>query len=229
MIFTPHSPSDLNEELAQAVMAYDQERSRALAKEVVTKGLNPLRAIDEGLARGLRQVGDLFGRREAFLPELVMAAEAMKAGLEVLEPELRKKSKGRSFRGRLLIGTVRGDIHDIGKAIVGSILAARGYEVIDLGVDVPDEKFVEKVRELKPDILGLSALMTTTTLGQRDVIEALKKARIRDSVTVLVGGAAVTSDWARQIGADGCAKDASEALELCERLLGRKTSQTELR
>lgn len=229
MITMPPGSSDLNEKLARAVMMYDPERSRALAKEIVTKGLDPLRAIDEGLARGLRQVGVLFGRREAFLPELVMATEAMKAGLEVLEPELRNKRKGRSFRGRFLMGTVRGDMHDIGKTIVGSILAAEGYEVIDLGVDVPMEKFVEKVRELKPDILGLSALMTTTILGQRDVIEALEKARIRDSVIVLVGGAAVTDDWAGQIGADGCAKDVSEALELCERLLGRKTSLKGLR
>jgi len=223
----PRGSADLNEQLVRAVMTYDAERSRTLAREVIAKGLDPMKAIDEGLARGLRHVGTLFGKREAFLPELVMAAEAMKAGLEVLEPELKRTKKRRTARGRLLIGTVRGDIHDIGKLIVSSILAASGYEVIDLGVDVPAETFVQKTKELKPDIIGLSALMTTTILGQRDVIEALERAHIRDSVIVLIGGAAVTKDWAEQIGANEYAKDANEALEACERLLRSKLSRRE--
>jgi len=220
----PRGSSDLSEELARAVMAYDADRSRALAREVVARGLDPLRAIDEGLAKGLRDVGTLFGKREAFLPELIMAAEAMKAGLEVLEPALRKGGRRRRFKGRFLIGTVKGDIHDIGKIIVASILTAAGYEVIDLGVDVPAERFVEKVKELNPDIVGLSALMTNTILGQKDVLEALGRAQIRDDVIVLVGGAAVTKDWVEQIGADGYAKDANEVLEVCERLLREKLS-----
>jgi methanogenic corrinoid protein MtbC1 len=160
----------------------------------------------------------MFGRREAFLPELVIAGEAMKAGLAILEPEL-WAGQARSHWGTFLIGTVAGDIHDIGKVIVSALLIADGFEVIDLGVDVPTATFVAAVRRYQPVILGLSALLSTTIPMQGEVIKALEQAGLRDEVKVMIGGAAVTPAWADQIGADAYAKDAVEAVKLAKQLL----------
>jgi methanogenic corrinoid protein MtbC1 len=164
-------------------------------------------------------VGALFGRREAFLPELVIAGEAMKAGLAILEPQLRAGQSPQRQQRTFLIGTVAGDIHDIGKVIVSALLIADGFHVIDLGVDVPTEQFVAQVRAQQPQILGLSALLSTTIPMQRDVIEALRAAGLRDAVKVMVGGAAVTREWAALIGADGYAEDAVEAVSVAKQLL----------
>ena len=209
----------LLEALTAAVLAYDVEQVRALTRQVVAAGVDPLRALEDGLGRGLRHVGTLFGRREAFLPELVIAGEAMKAGLEILEPELRAGQRIGSRRGIFLIGTVAGDIHDIGKVIVSALLIADGFHVIDLGVDVPTATFVAAVRQHRPAILGLSALLSTTIPIQGEVIQALREAGLRDHVKVMIGGAAVTPAWADQIGADAYAKDAVEAVQLAKRLI----------
>jgi 5-methyltetrahydrofolate--homocysteine methyltransferase len=209
----------LLEALTAAVLAYDVEHVKSLTRQVVLEGVDPLRALEDGLGRGLRHVGTLFGRHEAFLPELVIAGEAMKAGLAILEPELRAGQTVGSRRGTFLIGTVAGDIHDIGKVIVSALLIADGFHVIDLGVDVPTATFVKAVQQHRPTILGLSALLSTTIPMQGEVIKALQEAGLRDQVKVMIGGAAVTPAWADQIGADAYAKDAVEAVQLAKRLL----------
>jgi len=208
-------------ELADAVVAGDVEKSELIAKKCVELKLNHLEVINKGIIEPLREIGDKFGRGEIFLSELIMSAEAAKAAMEVIVPEIRKGEKKVGYLGRVVIGTVAGDIHDIGKNIVAALLTAEGFEVIDLGVDVPTEKFIDKVRELKPDILGLSALLTTTMPVQREVIEALKKAGLRDSVKVMVGGAPVTAEWAQEIGADAYGADALDAVKKAKQLLGK--------
>ncbi len=210
----------ITRELRRTVMSYDVEGATLAAKKAVEVGIDPLRAIEDGLAQGIREVGDKFDKGEIFLPELVMAAEAMKSALEVLEPKLKKKKKERKTLGRVLLGTVEGDIHNIGKTIVAAMLTANGFEVVDVGVDVPTERFVEKVRELKPDILGLSALLTTTLPAQGAVIETLKKEGLRRTLKVIIGGAPASKEWAEKIGADGYGANAVEAVEVAKKLLG---------
>jgi corrinoid protein of di/trimethylamine methyltransferase len=214
------SAENIIEKLRLAVLDYNSEEAVSAAKEVVKFKVDPLRAIEEGLAKGIREVGDKFAKGEIFLPELIMAAETMKKALEVLEPELKKEKKERKALGKVLLGTVAGDIHSIGKTIVASMLTANGFEVYDIGEDVPAEKFVEKIKELKPDIVGLSALLTTTLPEQRIVIEALKRERLRDKVKVIIGGAPASREWAEEIGADGYGADATEAVEVVKKLLG---------
>lgn len=208
------------EKLSEAVRDYDNDRARLLAEEAVEKGIDPVEALEEGLAKALREVGDRFGRGEAFITELIAAAQAMEAGAEVLNKEIARRGASRKSVGKFLIGTVEGDIHSIGKNIVTTMLRATGFEVFDLGADVSTNVFVEKVRELKPDILGLSALMTTTMTVQREVITALSEAQLRKDVKVMLGGAPVTEEWVNEIGADSFGLDAdsavSEALRLME-------------
>ena len=208
------------EELGEAVRNFDEEGARRLAREAVEGGVDPVEALEEGLAKALREVGDRFGRGEAFITELIAAAQAMEAGAEVLNREIARRGASRKAVGRFLIGTVEGDIHSIGKNIVVTMLRAAGFEVIDLGVDVPTRVFVEKVRELKPDILGLSALMTTTMAKQREVIDALREAGLRADVKVILGGAPVTEEWVEEVGADACGLDAGSAVKVALRLMG---------
>ena len=213
---------ELLKRMEEAVKAYDEEEARRLAEEAVRMGVDPVEALEQGLAKGLREVGDRFGRGEAFITELIAAAQAMEAGAEILNREIERRGAAREAVGRFLIGTVEGDIHSIGKNIVATMLKAAGFEVIDIGVDVPTQTFVEKVKELKPDILGLSALMTTTMVKQKEVIEALKEAGLRDQVKIIIGGAPVTEEWAREIGADAVGLDAASAVETSLRLIGAK-------
>ncbi len=211
---------DLVRRLKEAVIAGDRDEAVKIAREVVDKGLDPLEALERGLVAGVLEVGEKWIKEEVFLTDVVMAADAMKAASEVLRPEIVKRGGVVKKLGKVVIGTVAGDIHDIGKSLVALMLEASGFEVIDLGVDVPTETFVEKVRELKPDVLGLSALLTTTMLEQGKVIEALKREGLRDEVKVIVGGAPVTEEWAKSIGADGYAEDAIRAVRLVKKLLG---------
>jgi len=212
---------EIIEGLRRAVREYDPNMAREYARKAAEAGIDPVRALEEGLASALREIGDKFGRGEIFLTELVAAAQAMEAGAEVLKKKILEMGRA-EYVGRFLIGTVEGDIHSLGKGIVAAMLMAAGFEVIDLGEDVPTEVFVEKVREFKPDILGLSALMTTTMAKQREIIEALKAAGLRDKVKVMVGGAPVTEEWAREIGADACGLDANDAVKKALQLVGRK-------
>lgn len=206
-------------ELAEAVLNLDPDIGRKVAEKAVKAGIDPLESIEKGLNKGLREVGDRYERDEFFIPELAMAAEVVKASMEILEPEMRKSKKRRKTLGRYLIGTVAGDVHDIGKTIVKMMLEIHGFEVIDLGKDVPTSTFVKRVRELRPDIVGASALLSITALHQRDLIEALKTAGLRDKVKVMIGGGAASEEWAREIGADAYAQDSIEAVKEAKRLL----------
>jgi len=212
--------TDLLTAMANSVIEGEIEQAAELARRALAEGLDPLVAIEEGYARGIREVGERFARGEYFLPHLAMGAEAMKAGMAVLEPELARRQSERSTLGRVVIGTVAGDIHEIGKTLVGTMLAASGFTVTDLGVNVPTERFVVAVREHQAQIVGLSALLTTTMLAQREVIAALEAAGLRSAVKVMVGGAPVTQAWADEIGADGFAEDAVGAVRKARELLG---------
>jgi trimethylamine corrinoid protein len=201
------------EGLREAVRNFDEELSKSLAEKAVEMDIDPVEALEEGLAKALREVGDRFGRGDAFITELIAAAQAMEAGAKVFNEEIARRGASRRAIGRFLIGTVEGDIHSIGKNIVATMLSAAGFDVIDIGVDVSTETFVEKVEELKPDILGLSALMTTTMTKQRDVIQALRAAGLREGVKVIVGGVSVSEEWVEEIGADACGHDASSTVQ----------------
>ena len=202
-------------------MTGDSSAVEVATKEAVEVGYDPLKVI-EWLSSGIREVGERYSKFEVFLPDLMMSAEAMKAGMRILLPAIKKRGVKIEYRGRVILGTVAGDIHDIGKSLVAVMLESKGFEVIDLGADVPIKTFVEKVRELKPDILGLSALLTTTMLEQRNVIEALKKEGLRHKVKVMIGGAATSEGWAKEIGADVYGSDAKDAAEKAEKLLGAR-------
>jgi len=209
------------EELRQAVREFDEERGRKLVEEAVKKGIDPLKIIEEGLAKELRQIGEKFGRGEVFIVDLIGAAKVMETSMEVLQPILERSGEKPVVLGRVLIGTVEGDIHDIGKNIVASVLKASGFEVHDLGKDVSAQTFIDKVREIKPDIVGASALLTTTMPMQEEIIKALRKENLRNRVKVIVGGAPCSLEWAQKIGADGYAEDAIEAVNLLKTLLGK--------
>jgi len=209
---------DILSKLYNAILEGDVPVAESMAKKAIEAGCDPLKAIEKA-SEAIREVGERFGRGEYFLPELVMSAEAMKAIMRVLLPEVRRRGGKIEYKGRVVIATVAGDIHDIGKSLVAALLEVNGFEVIDLGVDVPTQTIIDKVKELKPDILGLSALLTTTMLEQKRVIEALKKAGLRDKVKVMVGGAAVNEEWAKMIGADAYGSDAYDAVEKANKLL----------
>ena len=199
-------------ELVQAVTDGDIDKSKELTTRLVSLGMDPVRILNEGLTKGLMIVGDRFGKEEAYLTDLMMSAEAMKNGLQVIEPELRKAKVERKYVGIVVIGTVEGDIHDIGKTIVATMFEVNGFKVYDLGCDVNTEVFVKKVEELKPNILGLSALLSTTMVKQAEVIKALTERGLRSGLKIMVGGAPVTPEWAREIGADDSAPDAVTAV-----------------
>jgi 5-methyltetrahydrofolate--homocysteine methyltransferase len=213
--------SDLLERLTNAVLETNVDAAREAATKALEAKIDPLDAIQNGLAKGLREIGAKFERGEMFLMELILGGEAMKAGLEVLKPEIAKQRKELTGSGTVILGTVEGDMHDIGKSVVNAMLTAEGFEVTDLGVDVPDQVFVNKTKEIKPHILGLSALMTTTRTKQKDVIDALKRAQLRNAVKVMVGGATVTPEWASEIAADGYGEDAVDAAKKAKELIKR--------
>ena len=211
---------DILAQLTESVVQARQEAAVRLTDQALKAGLEPLTIIDRGLTPGMRIVGDRFACGEAFIPHLVMAGRTMKASMALLEPELNRRSQTASRAGVAVIGTVKGDIHEIGKSLVGIMLTASGFEVHDLGVDVPVETFVAKAKETGANLVGLSALLTTTMVVQRRVIEALDKEGLRPKVRVMVGGAPVKASWAEEIGADGYAEDANGAVDLARRLVG---------
>jgi len=211
---------DLFKRMRESIIKGDKDKADELAKEAIEKGVEPIVAIEEGFVKGIEEVGRRFEEEEIYLPELIMGAEAMVAAMKILQKAIKEEGKeGFKTLGRALAGTVEGDIHDIGKNIVCSLFVANGFEVIDLGTNVSTSHFVEKAKELKPHFILLSALLTTTMPAQKDVIEALKKAGIRDEVKVLVGGAPVSQEWADEIGADGYGENAIEAVDLAKRMV----------
>jgi corrinoid protein of di/trimethylamine methyltransferase len=205
--------------IADSLDAGEPDLTVVLTREALDAGIEPLVIIDSGLILGMKIVGEKFSVGTYFLPHLIIAAKGMKAAMELLEPALREKQQERESLGKVVIGTVAGDIHEIGKSLVGTMLSANGFEVYDLGVDVPVETFIQEVKSRRADLLGLSALLTTTRGVQRSVIEALEAEGLRDGVKVLVGGAPVTLAWAREIQADGYAEDAMGAVALAKSLL----------
>jgi trimethylamine corrinoid protein len=207
--------------MRQSIIDGAPDTASGLAQQAVAAGVAPLDAINFGYSAGMHDVGEQFARGQMFLPDMMASSEAMRAAMGVLEPELKKLGAERPMAGVVVLGTTKGDIHEIGKTLVGTLLTAHGFRVHDLGVDVPGEKFAAKARELGADIVGVSALLTTTMRNQKGVIEALEKAGMRSQVKVMVGGAPVTRRWAEEIGADGYAKDAMSAVALARELMGQ--------
>lgn len=217
---------DVIHNLKDAVKNYDPEAAEAAAKRVIEEGLDPVKAISD-LTEDLREIGDKFGTGEIWFIDLMAAAHTVQAAVRVLEPEIMRRGLKQKTMGKFLIGTVGGDIHDIGKNIVVLLLMANGFEVIDIGVDVPVEVFVEKVREIKPDFLGLSSLLTSSMPEQRKVIDALAENGLRETVKVIIGGAAVNERWAEEIGADGYAEDAVDAIRVTKALTSGGSNDAE--
>lgn len=207
--------------MAQSIIDGDAEVAEKLARQAVEQGIDPLDAINQGFVVGVNQVGSEFSCGNAFLPELVMAGEAMKVAVSTLEPEMNRRGTSRSVLGKVVLATIQGDIHDIGKTLVGTMLSAAGFQVYDLGVDVPVMKLVEKARAVDANIIGVSALLTTTMVRQRDVVEALEDMGLRSKIKVMVGGAPVTSEWVKEIGADGYSEDAIGAVAVAKKLVGK--------
>ncbi|MGB2963889.1 MAG: corrinoid protein [Anaerolineales bacterium] len=209
---------ELFNKLIQAVVDGEPEDAESLAKQALDQKVDPLKCINMGLMPGIQKVGELFSSGEYYLPELIIGADAMKAALEILEPAL-VGGQEREVVGRVVLGTVEGDLHEIGKTLVGTMLTANGFKVTDIGVDQNPEAFVAAVKEQKADIVGASALLTTTMLQQKKLVEALEGAGLRDKVKVMVGGAPVTDKYAVEIGADGYAEDAISAVDVAYRLM----------
>lgn len=208
---------DIFEGIITAIGKGDAPSVAALTRDALAKGIPAEDILNKGYLAGMNIVGRLFKANEIFIPEVLIAAQAMKAGMAILKPIL-AASKVKSA-GKIVIGTVQGDLHDIGKNIVSMLLEGAGFEVIDLGCDVSKQKFVETVEKESPDILGMSALLTTTMTYMRDIIQCLESAGVRKAVKVIVGGAPVTQTYADEIAADGYARDAASAVELVRSLV----------
>lgn len=213
---------ELNQLLAamsEAVTAGEPDDARKLAEQGLAANYDPITLIEAGLRLGMDIVGQCFAEGDMYLPDLVRGGEAMKAAIAVLEPALKASHVQRPVAGKVVIGTVLGDIHEIGKTLVATMLAASGFEVHDLGVNVAPAQFVKAAREMNADLIGLSALLTTTMLNQASVIEALKEAGLRERVKVFIGGAPTGPEWAEKIGADGYAENAVEAARVARSLI----------
>jgi trimethylamine corrinoid protein len=206
------------EKAAQSILDQDEEAAREIAEQSLEDGIDPVEMINDGFAAGIRKMGDLFDRGEVFLPGLIIASDAMSAAVEILEEAL-PRDKRQEKLGVIVIGTVEGDIHDIGKGIMVTMLRVHGYEIHDLGRDVPIEDFVKKAREVSADVVGSSAMMTTTQIGQKKLEEALKNAGLRDKVKTMVGGAVATDHWAKRIGADFFGETPADTIEKLQRVL----------
>jgi 5-methyltetrahydrofolate--homocysteine methyltransferase len=206
-------------QMKEQVQAGESEKLKELIKKALASKVAPMEIIEKALRPAMEEVGQKFETLEIFLPEMIMAADAMSAGVEILRPLL-AAAGGEKKVGRVVLGTVSGDVHRIGKDIVRIMLEGAGFDVTDAGHDVPDDTFLAKVKDLEPDILGLSALMTTTMQNIPRVIDALKAEGLRGKVKVIVGGAPVLADWAKQIGSDGYGENAVQAVSVSKKLVG---------
>lgn len=202
------------EKLIESLATNDEDPSLQAVQEALNLGMQPYEIVNSGITKGLQIVGKKFEDKDYFLPDLLLAADIVKKIMGILDP-LMKAGEG-SYVGKVVVGTVESDIHDIGKNIVIALLQSGGFETFDLGVDVPTQTFVEKVKEVNPNILAMSALLTTTMENMRDVIDALKKEGLRDDLRVIIGGACITEEFVKEIGADALGADAIEALEICK-------------
>jgi trimethylamine corrinoid protein len=214
------SKEEILKEAEKAIVQHDKNKAEEVAKRALAMNLDPLEVIRDGFRVGITEIGDLFARGEIFIPQLIEAAEAMKTATNILTAALPDGSK--QIKGKFVIGTVQGDIHDIGKFLVASLLQVNGFEVFDLGHDVSVQKFMDKAVEVDADIIGTSALLTTTMVNQKTLELELKKADLRHRFKTMVGGAPVTQRWAERIGADAYAEDATEAVKKALKLLEEK-------
>jgi 5-methyltetrahydrofolate--homocysteine methyltransferase len=206
------------EKFYQALSAGKMDEVKALTQKALDAGDSPEKVLKEGLIKAMDRIGVLFKNNEIYIPEVLIAARAMHAGLAVLKPILAKSNA--SAAAKIVIGTVKGDLHDIGKNLVGMMLEGAGFEVIDAGIDVPAEKFVQAAKEKGAQVIGMSALLTTTMMQMKATVESLQAAGLKGKLKIVVGGAPVTDEFARQIGADGYAPDAASAVSMVKKLLG---------
>jgi len=204
-------------ELSEALFRGDVSRVKEITQRALQKKVNPKEILEQGLIKGMDIVGVKFKNNDIFLPEVLLASQAMYGGLELLQPKLIKD--GVKAVGKVIIGTAKGDLHDIGKNLVAMMLRGGGFEVIDLGIDVSPEKFLKATQEHQPDIVGISALLTTTMISMADIVTALEKAELRDKVKIMIGGAPVTQGFADEIGAEGYAPDAASAVDKTRELM----------
>lgn len=205
--------------LSQAITDGDDKTAAEAARQWLEAGLHPLKLINECGTPAIREIGDRFGRFEIFLPELILSADAMQAAMDVLMVEIDKQGIEGAIKGKVVIGTVQGDIHDIGKNLVAALLSTNGFEVINVGVDFPSKEFAKQAKEAGADIIALSALMSTSAYFQQDVIEFLTEAGLREDFFVVIGGGPVTPEWAETIGADGYGRTATDAVDACLELV----------
>jgi len=214
------STENLLDQINESILELNGNKVKALIREAIGQGMDVMILINDGLTAGLRKLGERFERGEAFLPELMKGAQIVQGSMSELEVNIEKNAI--QNKGTFMIGTVEGDIHEVGKNIVCTVFSAAGYRVIDLGINVPTERFIERVRTEKPDLLGLSALLTTTMINQRRVIEALEAEGLRKGLGVILGGAPVSQSWAKKVRADAYAEDAFSALKRAEELVVSK-------
>ncbi len=209
--------SNVLEELTQRVIEGKLEIVQELTRQAIAEGYDPETIINQGLIMGMNVVGVRFKAGEMYVPEVLMCARAMSGGMEIVKPLLMGKEIVSA--GKVLIGTVKGDLHDIGKNLVAMLLESVGFNVINLGTDITTEQFIQAIKDHKPDVLGLSALLTTTMLGMKDIIDQLVEEGMRDGIKVIIGGAPISQEFSDEIGADGFAPDGASATELCQKLL----------
>ncbi len=200
----------------------DQDKIQESARDALKANVDPLEVVELGLSKGMAIVGESFEQGESFLPELLMAAATFNAAMEILMPEIEAQNKEIPKAGTVLIGTVKGDVHNLGKNIVSMVLETNGFSVVDIGVDVPSLNFIEEARKVKADVIALSSLMTTTMPSQKEIIEILEEKNLRNEYFVIVGGGPVSQQWADEIGADGFGKTAVDAVDLIKRLLNQR-------
>ncbi len=208
------------EKLAQSVFDGEDEECVRLVNEGLEAGVNPLDAVEKGLARGINRVGEDFGAGIIFLPELAMAADVMKQGTAILDERIKALGEERASYGKVVIGTIKGDIHDIGKSVVAAVLQANGYDVVDIGIDIDIDEFIDAVKEHKADALGMSTLLTLPLMEMEKVINRMKEIGMRDNIKVIVGGCPVTQEFADEIGADAVGFDAQDAVFKLDGLMG---------
>lgn len=213
---------EIFENLSIAIIEGDEDKTKEYANEVLQNKIDPLKAVEQGLSKGMVTLGERFEKGEVFLPDLLIAADAFNVAIELLKPAMEAQKKQVVKAGTVLIGTVNGDVHGIGKNIVAIVLEANGFEVVDIGVDNPSLKFVEEAEKVKANIIGLSSLMTTTMPSQKEVIDILKEMNLRQKYLVIIGGGPVTKEWADKIGADGYARSAFQTVEIVKKLLNQK-------
>jgi corrinoid protein of di/trimethylamine methyltransferase len=214
--------SQILEKLAAVVIDGTEEEAKALAQAAVAAGIDPLEAIEQGLTKGMTTIGARFECGEAYLPELLMAAASFNAAMAVLKPVIDAQKKKVERFGKVLIGTVKGDVHSIGKDIVSSVLDTSGFDVVDMGVDNPSLNIIQEAEKIQADVIALSSVMTTTMPAQKEVIDTLKEMGIRQKYIVIIGGGPVNQEWADRIGADGYGKSAIDAVALAKGLIARK-------